>query len=177
MVKQKFIRTIILFLFVQLLIFVAFVFIFNSSKPLDLQNKKNTEVLVEKTEYFNFREPRFYIYSNSEKYYFPNRGVLGQYSNYELYQTISVGDKLSLTYVEQNSIFNDKKVVIEASSEMKTYFTIEEFQQLYSGTEVFIVIVFSVLEIGYISIVSVYCWFHKDVFIKYKCKLRKTKKL
>ncbi len=150
---RKFIK-----IFVIQLIILSFAFVlYNVSKPHDPAELTTVFVTVESTDlYTNYsKNSIFVVKSNSTRYFFSSRRQ-GELSNYELYEEISPGDYLSITYYK----FNNKFWVIDSRNDTKIYRSLDvankELQQGLKSSIAFIVfveIVYLILVILYLKII------------------------
>lgn len=146
-------RTIIFAVIVQMLLIAFLVNGITDSKPIKAQDTQQVTITVEKTKNIGgSKGPKWFIvYSDSQKYYFDNFGIFGKYSNSELNEHISVGEKLTLTYYEKYHLFANRNWVVEAENETEAFRTLDEHNKLNSGTGILVsvIVIFCILEIIY----------------------------
>lgn len=165
--KKKIIRTLIVFTLIQVFIVFLFIRMLNESKPIDLQHTKQIDITVEEIMYERvISEYRFSICAGSAKYSFANSGAFSEYSSRELYESISVGDQISIIYYEKRNILNKSNWVADARTEAKVYRSFEEYNKHRQGVATIAIIIFSIIELLFIGIVSIYVILNKSVFRK-----------
>ncbi len=144
-------RTIIFAVLVQMLLIAFLVNGITDSKPIKVEDTQQVTITVEKTKNIGgSKGPKWFIvYSDSQKYYFDNFGIFGKYSNSELNEYISVGEKLTLTYYEKYHLFANRNWVVEAENETEVFRTLDEYNELNSGTGILvaIIVIFCIFEI------------------------------
>lgn len=159
-------RTIIFAALVQVLLISFLINGITDSKPIKVQDTQQVLITVEKTKNTGVSKgPQWFIvYSDSQKYYFDNFGIFGKYSNSELNEHISVGENLTLTYYEKYHLFANRNWVVEAENETEAFRTLDEYNELNSGTGILaaVIVIFCILEI-------IYCLF-PFLFILYSLK-------
>lgn len=146
-------RTIIFAVLVQVLLISFLINGITDSKPIKVQDTQQVTITVEKTKNIGGgKGPKWFIvYADSQKYYFNNFGIFGKYSNSELNEHISVGENLTLTYYEKYHLFANRNWVVEAENETEAFRTLDEYNELSSGTGVLVavIVIFCILEIIY----------------------------
>ena len=159
------IRTLLIFAFIQILILLLFIRLLNESKPITTQEIQRCYIVVEKTQFERaISEYRFIIYSDSQKYYFGNRATRAEYSCSELYATVSVGDQLSIAYYEENSIWGNKKWVVEACSEIEAFRLMEEYNKGKKGLTTIVYVGFFIIQLVSLGFFIIYIWFKLNIF-------------
>ena len=109
--KKQSVRGLIIFIVVQVLIIASFSFLLIESRPVDLKDTKQLDIVVESIDYKRvISEYRMDIYSDSVRYSFNSRPTFSECSVSELYDKIKVGDRLSVIFFEKNSIFRRQKL-------------------------------------------------------------------
>lgn len=174
--SSKLIRTFFIFAFIQILIFLLFICMFGESKTIDLQKTKQLNITVD--EIYITRvilEYRLVICSNSTKYLFTSRGTLEEYSVSDLYETISVGDQLSILYYEKNSILGRNNLVVDARTGTKIFRSFEKYNKGKEGLAVTVIIMFSIIELFFCVVSFVYIW-SKSNLLKRLTKLKFKRK-
>ena len=135
------------FVVVQSLILLLFFGLFYASKPIDVNSAKTAQIIVEDKEHKRvFREYRCVIFSNGLRYDFPNEGILGKYTPKELYDTISKGEKLDITYVKAYTITGSYNLIINAQSEKSLYLDFNLYNVSRSKAHNAVCLSFAVLE-------------------------------
>jgi len=76
------------------------------------------------------------------------------YPNSKLFDTIQIGDEISISYVEQYSFFGKRNSVVEAKSDTEVYRSIEE----YNSTSAFVpvIIIFAIVEFLFLSSIAIH---------------------
>ncbi|MBQ8576070.1 MAG: hypothetical protein IJ447_08505 [Clostridia bacterium] len=139
-------RTIVCAVLVQMLLVVFLVNGIIDSQPIKPEETQQATIIVEKKKYSS-RPDWFIVYSDSQKYYFNNFGVFGNYANSELNDSISVGEKLTLTYFEDYHLFANRNWVVDARSETEVFRTLDEYNEMHSGGDIAVIIIFCIFEI------------------------------
>lgn len=144
-------RTIICALLLQVLFICFLVNGINDSKTIKPEDTQQVTIVVEETKHFESAGGRgpdwFIVYSDSQKFYFNNFGFFAQYSNSQLDESISVGEKLTLTYFEKYHLFANRNFVVDARSESEVFRTLDEYNKNFSYSDVAAIIIFCILEI------------------------------
>ena len=95
-------KTMLGFVLVQIIIIVLFLACFKSSKPLEIEDCSETQLIVEDKKYVRkYNEYTCRIFSNGNRYDFPNLGPLGEYSTEKIYNDIKIGETIDVIYVER----------------------------------------------------------------------------
>ena len=147
---------------------------FNIGQPISTQDMKQTDIIVE--DIYLISRPKelwLVIIADSEKYLFESHSIFDTHSLEELNKAISKGDKLSLRYYEGYVCFRKTNLVVDARTETENYRTLEEYNRGKQGVPVFVVILFSIIEIVFVGIIFVYVWMNYNIF---KGVYRKIKK-
>ena len=158
---KNIIKTYIPFLFVQLLFLLLFIRIFSISQPIDISETIQIDIVVEDIRWVDrFRDNEMAVVADSTEYFFKSRATPNEPSIHELYNTISKGDKLSLTYYESDRyLFRGKtNVVVSARTETETYRSLEEFNRGRQGTGSFVIALLSAVELLFIGFTSFIVW-------------------
>ena len=140
-------------LLIQIIILLLFMWGIYESKPVDINDCENKEIIVDAKEYiYAFREYRCRIYSNGIRYEFPTHSIRDEYNPREFYDTIQVGDKLDITYYTQKyGVFGKGNLVVAAKDDTCTYFDLDSYnsQLAFIG----IIVLFAVVELIFFAIV------------------------
>lgn len=173
--EKKLLRTVIVLVLIQLLIIFTFVFMFRNSQQINVNDTKQIDITVNDVYYFRvLRENWLFVVSDSTEYLFTSRSTIKEYSVSKLYESIHEGDELFLMYKETYTVLGKVNLVVDARSKTETYRTIEDYNDGKQGIPVFLVVVFSIIEIVFIGIVFVYAWIN---YIIFKGVFRKIKQL
>lgn len=150
---------------VQMLILIAFIRMYNIGQPISIHDTKQTDIIVEDIYPISTRKEQWLvIVANSEKYLFESHSTFDTYSLEELNKSISKGDKLSLRYYEGYIVFRKTNMIVDARSETETYRTLEEYNSGKQGVPIFVIVLFSIIEIVFVGIIFVYVWLNYSVF-------------
>lgn len=172
--EKKLIFTILLFVFVQLLIAFSFTRLYTDSQQINENDIKQIDIIVD--DYYRYRvlkEEKLVIVADGNEYLFNSHSTFSEYSVYELYNSISEGSSLSLIYYETYEISGRVNLVVDARSENRIYRTIEEYNRGKQGLPVFVVVMFSVIEIIFVGIILVYVWIEGNIFKRIFRKIKK----
>ena len=178
-VEKKLIRNIFIAALIQVLIIVSFVRLFNASQPVDISDTKQVEIIVEEV-YYRTRtrlEDWLIVSDNSTKYILANPGIFPEYTVSELYELISVGDRLFLRYYETFNIFGKTNYfVVDARTETETYRTLEEYNNSKQGVDIAVIVIFSVFELLFCAGTFIYFALDKNTIKSIYRKVKKVKK-
>lgn len=180
-VEKKILRGLCIFILIQVLIVVAFVYLFNSSGQIDIKDTKQVNVTVDSLSYFHGSSKhsagRLVIVSGSTKYYFMNRSTSDEYSVSKLYEALSKGDSLTIRYYETERLFLGKiNLIVDARGGAEIYRSIEEYNRGHQGSEVGVIIVFVVIELLYFGFLLIYIYIDKNTLKSVKRKVFQKKK-
>ena len=164
-VEKRIIRSMLMLGLVQMLILIAFIRMYNIGQPISIHDTKQTDIIVEDIYPISTRKEQWLvIVANSEKYLFESHSTFDTYSLEELNKSISKGDKLSLRYYEGYIVFRKTNMIVDARSETETYRTLEEYNSGKQGVPIFVIVLFSIIEIVFVGIIFVYVWLNYSVF-------------
>lgn len=180
-VEKKLIRNVFISVLIQVCIIVMFFMAFNTSHPIDITDTKQAEITVDDIHYrvTQARYSKTYwliISENSTEYIFSSLKPSAEYSVNELYKSISVGDRLSLRYYETFNILGKINLVVEARTETETYRTLEEYNNAKQGVDIFVIILFFVIEVIFCAIAVLFFAFSKNTRKSICRKIKKVKK-
>ncbi|MBP3923085.1 MAG: hypothetical protein J6D27_08970 [Ruminiclostridium sp.] len=162
--KKQFVRGLIIFIVVQVLITVFFFFLLIECSPVDLKDMKQLDIVVESIDYKRvISEYRMDIYSDSVRYSFNSRSTISECSVSELYDKIKVGDRLSVIFYEKNSIFDKQNLIIDARVETEIYRSVEEYNNGKSTLKTVIIFVLCIVEILFLSILALFIYINRNV--------------
>ena len=164
-VEKRLIRSILILELVQILILIAFIRMFNIGQPISTNDTKQSDIIVEDIYLISTsKELWLVIIADSEKYVFESHSTFDTYSLEELNESISKGDKLSLRYYEGYVAFRKTNLVVDARTETELYRTLEEYNSGKQGVPIFVIVLFSIIEIVFVGIIFVYGWLNYSVF-------------
>ena len=155
--KRKPIRPLLVLVIVQGMIVLLFVSMLNQAYPVDSRDRKRVDIIVDDIYYYRcFSEDRVRISFDSTQYTFNSPATVEEYSCYELYKNISVGDRMTLHYYENKSLFGDRNIVVGAHTETETYRSIEAYNKGKEGLAVVVFIIFLLIELVFCAIAILY---------------------
>ena len=172
--EKKLFRTVIVFVLIQLLIAFAFIQMFSDGQPISIQDVKKIDVTVD--DVYLVRAPKhdwLFVVSDSTKYLFRSSSTFKEGAVSALHKSISEGDELSLKYYEAEYFWGKANVVVDARTETETYRTIEEYNRARQGVPVFVVIMFSVIELVFVGIIFLYIWLNYNIIKGFYRKIKK----
>ena len=174
---KKIIRYILLFVLIQALIICVFIFLISDNQPININETKLVDVIVDDIYCFRVRgENWLCLVADSTKYLFFSRATFADYSVHELYTSISKGDRLSLRYYESNSgllkISKISNIVVDARSETEIYRTLEEYNRGIQGGTIGLIIIFLVVELIFVGVFVLYIWWNYKTIKKLLFKMR-----
>ena len=164
-VEKRLIRSMLILGLVQILILIAFIRMFNIGQPVSIYDTKQADIIVEDIYLISSRKEQWLvIIVDSEKYVLESHSTFDTYSLEELNESISKGDKLSLRYYEGYVAFRKTNLVVDARTETELYRTIEKYNRGKQGVPIFVIVLFSIIEIVFVGILFVYVWLNYSVF-------------
>lgn len=165
LVEKKTIRMLLLFLLLQLTIIFSLISTLRGNWHIDINETKQANIIVDDIYCYRLsREDQLFVIADSKKYLFTGRDTLKEYSVNDLYNSISKGDSLSLLYYEaENIIFGKFNVVVDARSETEIYRTLEEYNRARKGAPIFVILLYSVIELIFVGVVLLYCWGNQKI--------------
>lgn len=174
LVEKKGVKAFLLLFLIQFVIILSFLCLARGSQQIDTNDIKQIDITVDNI--YIIRVPKedwLFVIADSTYYLFTSRPTFEDYSVHELYNSISKGDSLSLAYYELDSIlFKGVNTVVDARTETEVYRTFKEYNRGKQGVYIFIVILYSMIEIVFIGIAIIYTWINsniiKSVFRKHK---------
>lgn len=162
--EKKLIRTVLVYVLIQSLIVLAFMSMFRASHPVNIQDTKQIDITVEDTYYISIpKHSQLVVVATSGKYSFVNYSRFDEYSANEIYESISKGDKLSLTYYEGYSIVGKINRVVAAQTENETYRSLQGYIRGHQGLPAIIVLIFSIIEFVFIGLVLISTLLDKNI--------------
>ena len=175
LVEKRLFRIVIVLAFIQVLLIFIFVYMLIHSQQLDIKQTKQISIDVDDMYYYRTaKEYKLLVVADSKYYLFAGRSTFKERSVHDIYESISIGDQLSLTYYESNSIiWGQVNIVVDANSETETYRTLEEYNRGREGLPVFVVVLCSIIELIFAGVVFIYVWINYGIF---KGVYRKIKK-
>ena len=159
--RLKFLKRMIVFLLIQAIIISLFILIRHSHTPVENQDLKKAVVVVDNVEYEYklIGDRMFSIYSDSKEYGFPKIPTINtsEYSMYQLYKTINIGDSLTIEYIEDGE--NNK--IIGACLNNKTLRSVNGYNSFIKTEQVFGVLTFIIVEIVFVVILLLFLLFYR----------------
>ena len=165
--RLKFAKISICFALVQIILVLLFLHCFHDLIPIQEDQTEQITIEVVNTGYWEtpFRKHQFTIYTNTDSYVFSNPGILGDYSNFDLYESIQPGDVIYLCYVKSFDIFgNEKKQVVAAQTASQVYRTIEEENSLSRKAILPTIIMIALLEGLFLAVLMLFVVLNKNLF-------------
>lgn len=147
--EKHVIRSLIAYLLAQLVIISFFVYAFIDSLPVDSDEIKQVDIVVEDTFYFRFLNSYWLIvYSDSSDFLFSSGFTRSkEYSVSEINKSISNGDNLSLMYYKDMTVIGEMNIVVDAKSGSSVYRSIEAHNDREKTAPLFPVIMFPIVEL------------------------------
>lgn len=166
-------RSLAIFLLVQILLVVLFLWEYNAPGPLSLEDCEHNYITVEK-KYTISRKAHssgmLHISFNDDIYVFSD----SKYSTRELYETISAGESIDVYYVERYDLFSGKFfLVVDARTESNVYIDIELYNKNAQVSNLLTIVCFSVIEVVILAILGFYLFIHSNDIKKIFKKLKK----
>ncbi len=163
--EKDLLKELLVFVLVQITIAFVFAVFLNNSHQIDINDTKQIDITVDDLYSTKvMREEWLYVVADSTEYLFTARPTLEEYSVSELHNTISRGDRLSLTYCETDHLVYGKlKIVVDARDDAEIYRTFDAYREGQQGVSVFAVILFSTIELIFIGVVLVYAWLNQNI--------------
>ena len=160
--EKGLIRSALIFLFVQALFIIVFVY---TVRPISAMDLKEAQITVDHT---------FYIHSDlsvdegSDRYVFKPEPP--QPHPRKLNKMIHVGEKLSIRYYEVHRLFYTENIIVDARSETEVYRCIDDRGRISRPVAI---VIFSILELGSIGIVWLDISLKKNVIKDFRRKLKR----
>lgn len=170
--EKKLLHMVIVLVFIQLLIAFAFAYMLINSRQININETHQASINVDNIYYYRIaKENKLLVISDSKYYLFTNRSTLKEHSVHDIYESISLGDQLSLTYYETHSIIWGKcNIVVGAHSETEIYRSLSEYNRGREGLPLFVIILYSIIELIFSGVVFVYIWLNytttKGIYVK-----------
>jgi hypothetical protein len=174
-IEKEQIRNAVVSIMIQLLIILAFIRMLALSRPVDISDTREIDITVDNTYHTKFlKDYMLIIESSLGRYTIYNNSRADRYSVDELYKIIKIGDSLSLSYYESFGILGKTNCVIEARSADDVYRSYDEYYNAKQGVDIFVIILFAIVELIFAGIVFINVWINKkefkDIFSKIKRK-------
>jgi hypothetical protein len=163
----------IVFLLIQAIIISLFILIRHNHTPVENQDLKKAVVVVDNVEYeYQFISHRmFSIYSDSKEYAFPKITIINtsEYSMYQLYKTINIGDSLTIEYIEDGE--NNK--IIGACLNNITLRSVNGYNSFIKTQQVLGVLAFIMVEIIFVVILFLFLLFYRKELNSFFLKIKR----
>ena len=141
-------------LLIQIIILLLFAVALHESKPIDINDCKNEQIIVDAKKYhYGYREYKCKIYSNGIRYDFPTHSIRDEYNPREFYGTIQEGDKLDITYKKTYSIRGKENLVVAVKDDTTTYFDLDSYNSQKKPAFISMIVLFAVVELIFFAIV------------------------
>lgn len=170
--EKKLIRFFTLCVLIEIIIILLISNTIASFRPLQIQDTKQIEIVVEDVYYDYGRvSSRLVLTSGSEKYYIHNRSSKNEYSIRQLKEMIAIGDRLILNYCEERNLWGKYNSVVNAQTETEVFRTIDNFNndQKIGSTIFIIVLIF--IELFFCLYVILYTFLNKNTIKSFLRKL------
>ncbi len=147
--EKHIIKSLIAYLLVQLVIISFFAYAFIDSLPVDSDEIKQVDIVVEDTFYFRFLNSYWLIvYSDSSDFLFSSGFTRSkEYSVSEINKSISKGDNLSLMYYKDMTVIGKMNIVVDAKSCSSVYRSIEAHNGREKTAPLFSIVMFPIVEL------------------------------
>ena len=155
--NNKYIFTMLL---AQIIIIIFFSSLVYESKPINPQKVQKITINVDDIEYIGVTHlTRFSVICDSVKYRFS----LGQCSVNDLKENIEIGNTISISYVTKRNIFGKYNLIVDACTDNKVYYTIEEYNSQKEVVLIISIVICAITESIFLFVVI----FRKIIFIGY----------
>ncbi len=126
-VKSKLMPFCIKVFLIQTVIVLIVLFIIDYASPIAKSELISVNIVISDIHYSSRSRAgnRLYIWDNGQKYIF-TPGAFSDYSCKELYDALSIGDKLNISYYEH---FLSQNIIFEAKSNETIYRTYENYRK------------------------------------------------
>ena len=151
-------RKIIIHVGVQFFIVAMMLGFIYQSRSASGENTNRITVTVNDA-YYDYgpqrRSPKFFIHTSTGTYRFNSGATIEHgYHIRELQDRIQIGDVLEITYMETYLLTGKKNVVVEATKGTAVLYTISDYNNSYKGSNVYISLLFVLLEAGIWFVIS-----------------------
>ena len=169
-VEKHLIVRFLIVLAIQLIALFAFVRLLDTSH-LDANDIKSAQIVVQDTKHIKITRESWLVIdsSDADRYIFPARPTMSEYSTAQLNDLISKGDVLTVKYIEGLSLLGNCRFIVDARTEKDVYRSLEEYSRGKEGTDVVIVVSFVILDLIFLSFVALSAWLDRKtikVFLK-----------
>ena len=153
-------KTIIWIVIIQILILTCFIVILGMSQPADITNATQCKIVVKSVDYRRrYNESSLYVYDDSAGYKFSKGALTAEYPGVsDISKAIEKGDVLTITYIEEKSVFGKTNLVIDAFSEDEVYLSYHQYNSEKQIVRIIVSVFFAVFELVFIAI-SVFLFF------------------
>ena len=147
-------KTIIWIVIIQILILTCFIVILGMSQPVDITTATQCNIVVENIDYGRrYTESSLYVYDDSTGYRFSKGALTAEHpSVLDISKSIKKGDILTITYIEEKSIFGKTNLVIDAFSEDEVYLSYHQYNSEKQLVRIIVSVCVAVLELIFIAI-------------------------
>lgn len=157
--EKRLFRILIVLAFIQLVIIFTFVYMLSESQLVDINETKQINITVDDIYYYRkATENQLIIAADSEDYLFTGRSTSKECSVHDIYESISIGDRLSLTYYETYDMGERVNVVVAANDETDTYRTLEEYNRGREKVPIFVIVLYAIIELVFVGVIFIYVW-------------------
>ncbi len=147
-------KVIIRVLIIQILIILSFFLLLNMSRPVNITTSTQCNIVVEEIDYGRgFNESRLYVYDQSIGYMFSKGAIISEYSGvYEISKQINEGDILTITYIEESTLFGKRNLVVDAFSQEGVYLSYHQYNADKQIVRIALYVSFAIFELIFIAI-------------------------
>ena len=142
---------------IESIIILCFVIAIYQSEPIDINDCTNERIVVNDKQYKYIPMSRKYkcqVVSNGIKYDFPHMGISFEYSTRELFETISIGESLDITYTKRYGFWGSYILIIDARNDSNVYLDAAFFNSNKEKALVSFIIIFSIIELIFLFCVA-----------------------
>ena len=165
MKHKKMMRMFVKILSLQILMICLFIYALTSSQPVSTEALQEADITVEEVyRVYKKRGGMLKVIADSETYVFHNGGS-SELSAAQLSKRIFAGDQLCISYVERDSLFGTRKVVVAARSDSEVYRTLEVYNSNREKGAVPLCILFLLME-------GIFLFCASGFFMHYKNELK-----
>lgn len=150
-------KTIAIFVIIQCLIIGIFLYLLPASKTVSENELKQTYGKVENTDLLttNKMDDYFIVTVEDENYWFGNITHENDLTIYELHEEVSIGDEISIFYIERFTVLGKRNMVVKAAEGEKELRTLSGYNSDVMPT-VALVVFFLIIEVFLLSVFILY---------------------
>ena len=147
-------KSIIWIAILQFIILAFFLVFWNDTQTVDLSQTKQLDITVREIDYRrDFHESNLYIYDGLKEYKFSKGALSSEYRGvFDVSKELNVGDTLTITYIEDNDVFGEYNLIIDAYSSDNRYLSYQRFNVDKQHARIGVSILFGVVELIFILV-------------------------